>query len=216
MARTQAQRSAATQQALLTAARRLWGDRGYAAVSTPEIAQAAGVTRGAMYHQYPDKAKLFLAVLEAVETDVIERLCSGRRRQATKDAGRRAAYRRRCVAGYRQRAGGSATRAARCAQRPRLGRLPRDLAAVRTWHDRTASDGRHRRRRAQASAHPASRHRHDRGTRRGRHEHRQRRRPRAGEVRRTKRDPQPDRGTPEPTRIARHRRSTGDRQTARR
>jgi hypothetical protein len=27
-----------------------------------------------MYHQYPDKAKLFLAVLEAVETDVIERL----------------------------------------------------------------------------------------------------------------------------------------------
>ena len=74
MARTQAQRSAATQQALLTAARRLWGERGYAAVSTPEIAQAAGVTRGAMYHQYLDKANLFLAVLEAVETDVIERL----------------------------------------------------------------------------------------------------------------------------------------------
>jgi AcrR family transcriptional regulator len=74
MARTQAERSAATQEALLGAARRLWGDRGYAAVSTPEIVRAAGVTRGAMYHQYPDKAKLFLAVLEAVETDVIERL----------------------------------------------------------------------------------------------------------------------------------------------
>ena len=76
MARTQAERSAATQQALVTAARRLWGERGYAAVSTPEIAEAAGVTRGAMYHQYPDKAKLFLAVLEAVETDVIERLAA--------------------------------------------------------------------------------------------------------------------------------------------
>ena len=74
MARTQAERSAATQRALVAAARRLWGERGYAAVSTPEIALAAGVTRGAMYHQYPDKAKLFLAVLEAVETDVIERL----------------------------------------------------------------------------------------------------------------------------------------------
>jgi AcrR family transcriptional regulator len=74
VARTQAERSAATQQVLLAAARRLWGDRGYAAVSTPEIARAAGVTRGAMYHQYPDKAQLFLAVLEAVETDVIERL----------------------------------------------------------------------------------------------------------------------------------------------
>ena len=74
MPRTQAERSAATQEALLTAARRLWGERGYTAVSTPEIAQAAGVTRGAMYHQYPDKARLFLAVLEAVEADVIERL----------------------------------------------------------------------------------------------------------------------------------------------
>ena len=50
--------------------------RRYAAVSTPEIAQAAGVTRGAMYHQYPDKAKLFLAVIEAVEKDVIERLAA--------------------------------------------------------------------------------------------------------------------------------------------
>ena len=74
MSPTQAERSAATQQALLTAARRLWGARGYAAVSTPEIAEAAGVTRGAMYHQYSDKTKLFLAVLEAVEEDVMRRL----------------------------------------------------------------------------------------------------------------------------------------------
>jgi AcrR family transcriptional regulator len=74
VARTQAERSAATQRALLTAARRLWGERGYAAVSTPEIAEAAGVTRGAMYHQYADKTKLFLAVIEAVEADGIERL----------------------------------------------------------------------------------------------------------------------------------------------
>jgi AcrR family transcriptional regulator len=72
--RTQEERSAATQLALQTAARRLWGERGYASVSTPEIAKAAGVTRGAMYHQYSDKAKLFTAVLEAVETEVIERL----------------------------------------------------------------------------------------------------------------------------------------------
>jgi AcrR family transcriptional regulator len=43
-------------------------------VSTPEIAETAGVTRGAMYHQYANKTDLFLAVLEAVEVDVIERL----------------------------------------------------------------------------------------------------------------------------------------------
>ena len=74
--RTQAERSAATQQALLAAARRLWGDRGYAEVSTPEIAEAAGVTRGAMYHQFPDKTALFIAVLEAVEADVLNRLAA--------------------------------------------------------------------------------------------------------------------------------------------
>jgi AcrR family transcriptional regulator len=76
VARTQAQRSAATQRTLLSAARRLWGERGYAAVSTPEIARAAGVTRGAMYHQYADKTKLFLAVLEDVEREVMERLAA--------------------------------------------------------------------------------------------------------------------------------------------
>ena len=74
--RTQAERSAATQQALVAAARRLWGARGYAEVSTPEIAEAAGVTRGAMYHQFPDKTALFVSVLEAVETDVMARLAA--------------------------------------------------------------------------------------------------------------------------------------------
>ena len=74
MARTQAERSAATQRALIAAARRLWGERGYAEVSTPEIAEAAGVTRGAMYHQYADKAALFRAVIEAMDQELIERI----------------------------------------------------------------------------------------------------------------------------------------------
>jgi AcrR family transcriptional regulator len=68
--RTQHERSAATRAALIEAARRLWGARGYAAVGTPEIAAEAGVTRGAMYHQFADKAALFLAVAEAVEVHV--------------------------------------------------------------------------------------------------------------------------------------------------
>jgi AcrR family transcriptional regulator len=74
MPRTQAERSAATQRALIAAARRLWGERGYAEVGTPEIAEAAGVTRGAMYHQYADKAALFRVVLEALDREIIERL----------------------------------------------------------------------------------------------------------------------------------------------
>jgi AcrR family transcriptional regulator len=68
--RTQAGRSAATRTALVTAARRLWAQRGYAAVGTPEIAAAAGVTRGALYHQFADKTELFAAVLEEVEGEV--------------------------------------------------------------------------------------------------------------------------------------------------
>lgn len=72
--RTQEERSAATRRALRSAARRLWGERGYAEVGTPEIAEAAGVTRGAMYHQYSDKTALFMAVLEDVETEVMGRL----------------------------------------------------------------------------------------------------------------------------------------------
>lgn len=72
--RTQEERSTATRAALVDAARRLFGERGYAAVGTPQIADAAGVTRGAMYHQFADKAALFRAVVEKVEEDLTGRL----------------------------------------------------------------------------------------------------------------------------------------------
>ena len=74
--RTQEERSAATRDALISAARKLWGVRGYAEVGTPEIATAAGVTRGAMYHQFADKAALFSEVVEAVEQDVMARMAT--------------------------------------------------------------------------------------------------------------------------------------------
>ncbi|MDV3124172.1 TetR/AcrR family transcriptional regulator [Mycobacterium sp. 21AC1] len=74
--RTQEERSAATREALITAARELWGERGYAEVGTPEIAKEAGVTRGAMYHQFADKAALFLEVVEVVEQDVMNRMAT--------------------------------------------------------------------------------------------------------------------------------------------
>jgi AcrR family transcriptional regulator len=74
--RTQEERSAATREALISAARTLWGARGYAEVGTPEIAAAAGVTRGAMYHQFADKAALFAEVVEAVEQDVMTRMAN--------------------------------------------------------------------------------------------------------------------------------------------
>jgi AcrR family transcriptional regulator len=71
---TQANRSAATQDALVRAARPLFAQHGFGAVSTEAIVRAAGVSRGAMYHQFKDKTALFEAVFEAVEQDVTARL----------------------------------------------------------------------------------------------------------------------------------------------
>jgi AcrR family transcriptional regulator len=72
--RTQADRSAATRQALVAAGRRLFAAQGFADVSTDAIAAEAGVTRGALYHQFADKLALFDAVVDAVEGDIAARL----------------------------------------------------------------------------------------------------------------------------------------------
>ena len=78
MARTKHDlRSEATRQLLVTAARALFGARGYAGVGTQEIVRAAGVTRGALYHQFRDKADLFAAVAEEVEAEIAERIAAG-------------------------------------------------------------------------------------------------------------------------------------------
>ena len=70
-------RSEATRRQLVTAARALFGARGYAAVGTEEIVRAAGVTRGALYHQFRDKNDLFAAVAEEVEAEIAERIAAG-------------------------------------------------------------------------------------------------------------------------------------------
>lgn len=68
---TQAERSATTTTALLTTARRLFGERGYADVSIEEIAREAGVTRGALYHHFKSKEELFAALFEAIEQELV-------------------------------------------------------------------------------------------------------------------------------------------------
>ena len=74
--RTQAERTAATRAALVDAALVLFAERGYAAVGTDEIARAAGVTRGALYHQFDGKLELFAAVFEQVEAGIAERIAT--------------------------------------------------------------------------------------------------------------------------------------------
>lgn len=61
--RSNPERTAATRQALLDAARELFVAKGYGDTSTPEICTAAGITRGALYHHFVDKRDLFRQLL---------------------------------------------------------------------------------------------------------------------------------------------------------
>ncbi|MFM8820863.1 MAG: TetR/AcrR family transcriptional regulator [Phenylobacterium sp.] len=61
---TQAQRSGRTRERLVTAAIDALYRYGYAAVSTTLVAELAGVSRGAMLHQFPTKAQLMAEVAE--------------------------------------------------------------------------------------------------------------------------------------------------------
>jgi AcrR family transcriptional regulator len=61
-----------TRQALLRAARALFGERGYAATALDEITNAAQVTKGALYHHFDGKRELFAAVYEQVKREVSE------------------------------------------------------------------------------------------------------------------------------------------------
>ena len=72
-----ATRSRATRARLVDAARPLFATRGFAAVGTEEVVRAAGVTRGALYHQFADKTALFDAVVEAVEAETTRRIAEG-------------------------------------------------------------------------------------------------------------------------------------------
>ncbi|WP_163861632.1 TetR/AcrR family transcriptional regulator [Myxococcus eversor] len=70
--RSNDERSASTRHALVTAARALFVEKGYAQTSTPEVVAAADVTRGALYHHFADKQALLRAVLEQ-ELDELRR-----------------------------------------------------------------------------------------------------------------------------------------------
>jgi len=72
--RTQGERTAQTRAALIAAARRLFGAEGFAEVGAERITREAGMTRGALYHQFANKADLFAAVLDQVEAEIAERV----------------------------------------------------------------------------------------------------------------------------------------------
>ncbi len=70
--KTQAARSARTRGALLAAARALFAEKGFTATGREEIAERAGVTRGALYHHFASKTDLAAAVVEQLEGELVD------------------------------------------------------------------------------------------------------------------------------------------------
>jgi len=68
--RSQAERSAATVEALERAARALFSGRGFEATSIDDIAARAGVAKGAFYHHFAAKEEIFVRVLDGVQAEL--------------------------------------------------------------------------------------------------------------------------------------------------
>ena len=68
---TQAERREKTKASILKAARRIFGERGFAAATMDEIAGSARVAKGAVYHHFATKEAVFEAVFEQVSLDLV-------------------------------------------------------------------------------------------------------------------------------------------------
>ncbi|MEY2418527.1 MAG: hypothetical protein QOG90_1207 [Actinomycetota bacterium] len=65
-----------TRAALVTAARQIFGEQGFAGTNTEEIAAKAGVTKGALYHHFSGKDDVFRAVYEQVQQEIADRVAT--------------------------------------------------------------------------------------------------------------------------------------------
>jgi AcrR family transcriptional regulator len=77
---TRAESKELTRQRLLEQAQRLFRERGYAATSLEQIAEAAEVTKGAIYGHFASKEDLMVSAIEAVPTPVSVDLLNSRSR----------------------------------------------------------------------------------------------------------------------------------------
>ena len=81
VALTRTEKMHKTRAKLIEAGRRAFAAKGFAGASMDDLTAAAGLTRGALYHNFGDKKGLLLAVVDAIDTIMAE---------AAQDAGRQA------------------------------------------------------------------------------------------------------------------------------
>ncbi|WP_429589713.1 TetR/AcrR family transcriptional regulator [Sphingomonas zeicaulis] len=62
-----------TRAKLIAAARRAFATKGYAAASMDDLTAEAGLTRGALYHNFGDKKGLLQAVIEQIDAEMLAR-----------------------------------------------------------------------------------------------------------------------------------------------
>ena len=68
---TQSERREATRAAIVKAAKRLFGERGFAGTTMDNVATATHVAKGAVYHHFETKEALFEAVFDEVSRDLV-------------------------------------------------------------------------------------------------------------------------------------------------
>jgi AcrR family transcriptional regulator len=79
MAKRTQEQAAETREAVLRAARQLFASQGYAAASVAAIAEAAGVTKGALFHHFKNKEELFLQIWRDLQMEMdVEARAAGR------------------------------------------------------------------------------------------------------------------------------------------
>lgn len=73
-----------TRAKLIQAARKAFADNGYAAASMDDLTAAAGLTRGALYHNFGDKRGLLQAVIDQIDAEMVARMRQVRDRAPTR------------------------------------------------------------------------------------------------------------------------------------
>lgn len=73
MAKRRAETMAENRAKLLAAARKAFAEKGFAAAAMDELTAEAGLTRGALYHNFGDKRGLLAAVVHQIDADMAAR-----------------------------------------------------------------------------------------------------------------------------------------------